>query len=243
MGSDAVPPGDREPVIPTARPSPNCGPRRNGARPDMVLLHYTAMKSTEAALDRLCNPDVEVSAHYLISCEGTLNQLVDETDRAWHAGAGQWGDVTDINSRSIGIELDNPGDQPFTAPLMATLEALLPRILARWSIPPERVLAHSDTAPTRKCDPGPRFDWQRLVRQGLSVWPEGVDLAAHADLKTFASSAHRFGYAADLSPDIVLCAFRLRFRPWASGPVDATDLCLIADLAARFPVDAGRPGA
>jgi len=125
------------------------------------------MQSAGDALERLSDPAYEVSAHYLIARDGTVYQLVDEELRAWHAGAGQWGAITDINSHSIGIELDNDGASPFAAPMMAALELLLKAIMHRWSISPSGVLAHSDTAPLRKIDPGPRFDWARLARQGL----------------------------------------------------------------------------
>lgn len=204
----------------------------------MVVLHYTAMADCGAALKRLCLPSAEVSAHYLIGRDGTVWRLVDEAMRAWHAGAGRWGDVTDVNSRSIGIELDNPGDCPFAEPQMAALEVLLPGILVRWSIPPERVIGHSDMAAARKIDPGPRFDWQRLARQGLSVWPDAGGAGAQgADARGFAAAATRFGYAPDLDDATRLAAFRLRFRPRRSGPLDGTDMALIGDLAARFPVD------
>ncbi len=218
-------------------PSPNQGPRRGGAEPDLVVLHHTGMASAAAALERLRDPAAAVSAHYLIGADGTVWQLVPEDRRAWHAGAGAWGGVTDVNSRSIGIELDNPGPlaglPPFAAPQMAVLEALLADILARWAIPPERVIGHSDMAPGRKADPGPRFDWQRLARAGLSVWPEPG--AADAD---FWVCAHRFGYRMAAVPgaaEALLSAFRLRFRPGAAGPVDAADRAMIADLAARYP--------
>ncbi|MYM56584.1 N-acetylmuramoyl-L-alanine amidase [Thalassovita mangrovi] len=202
----------------------------------MIVLHYTAMVSAEAALERLCDPCTEVSAHYLIGEQGQLWQMVDEEMRAWHAGAGAWGGVRDVNSRSIGIELSNLGTHPFSEPQMAVLEALLPGIMARWQIPPERVIAHSDMAPERKCDPGPRFDWRRLAWQGLSVWP---DPGAPGD---FAADAARFGYAVgDFGEAAVLNAFRDRFRPRATGALDDTDRALMAALAARFPVDPGAP--
>ena len=132
----------------------------------MIVLHYTAMATPEAALERLCDSAAEVSAHYLICPKGRVWHLVDEAARAWHAGAGQWGDVTDVNSRSIGIELANPGEEPFPEPQMAALEDLMAGIMARWAIAPARVIAHSDMAPARKGDPGPRFDWRRLSGQG-----------------------------------------------------------------------------
>ncbi len=188
------------------------------------------MTSATAARERLCDPEAEVSAHYVISPDGCLWQLVEEGDRAWHAGAGQWGRITDVNSHSIGIELANNGTQPFPEPQMAVLEHLISGLLQRWNMRPEGVIGHSDMALGRKIDPGPKFDWRRLARQGLSVWPEprrGGDF--HADARTF-------GYAVtEGSEDDLLKAFRDRFRPGASGPLDDTDEALMADLAARWP--------
>jgi N-acetylmuramoyl-L-alanine amidase len=211
--------------------SPNAGPRRNGALPDLVVIHYTAMPGCAEAEARLCDPAAEVSAHYLVSETGHVIGLVPEEMRAWHAGAGAWGNCTDVNSRSIGIELANGGDAPFPEPQMAALEGLLTDILHRWQIPPERVIGHSDMAPARKSDPGPRFDWKRLALNGLSVWPEP------AEPGDFAADARAFGYP-DLAEAALLAAFRLRFRPWASGGLSDEDRALIADLATRFPVDA-----
>lgn len=219
-------------------PSPNQGPRRQGARPDLVVIHYTAMASAEAALERLCDPAAEVSAHYLISAQGRIWQLVPEAQRAWHAGAGRWGAVTDVNSRSIGIELDNRGDHPFAAAQMLALEGLLRGIMARWGIPPERVIGHSDMAPLRKSDPGPRFDWRRLARQGLSVWPDPAATPPPGDFLTDAARAGYHPPADCADPEAaVLSALRLRFRPRASGPITASDRAIAAALAARFPVD------
>ena len=147
-------------------PSPNFGARRGGARPSLVVIHYTAMESAEAALARLCDPAAEVSSHWLIGADGALFSLVAEEMRAWHAGAGSWGDVVDVNSASIGIELDNDGVSPFPEAQMVALEELLGGVLARWGIPPEGVIGHSDSAPGRKIDPGPRFDWGRLALSG-----------------------------------------------------------------------------
>ena len=207
-------------VIP--HPSPNVGPRRNGATPDMIVLHYTAMATPKAALDRLCDAGAEVSAHYLISERGRVWRMVEEEMRAWHAGAGQWGNVSDVNSRSIGIELANTGAHPFPAPQMAALERLMADIMPRWQIAHQRVIAHSDMAPARKSDPGPRFDWRGLARSGLSVWPE-----THAPGRV----------SEDVTADDILRAVRLRFRPQATGPLDPEDCAMIADLARRFPVD------
>lgn len=214
----------------TLPPSPNFGVRRGGLRPSLVVIHYTAMVSCTAARARLCDPSAEVSAHWLISETGEADALVPEEMRAWHAGAGRWRGQDDINSRSIGIELANTGAQPFPEPQMAALEGLLTGIRYRWGIGVAGVIGHSDMAPGRKADPGARFDWRRLARAGLSVWPQpgvpgdfGRDLAA-------------FGYPPG-DPDLLLAAFRLRFRPWAAGPLDDIDRALAAGL-----LDAG-PGA
>ncbi len=139
--------------------------------PKLIVLHYTAMQQTSDALRILSNPDTEVSAHYLIDRQGRVFQLVDEAQRAWHAGAGAWDGITDVNSHSIGIELCNDGCSPFAAPLMDALEGLLAEIRARWNIPSSGVIGHSDCAPGRKIDPGARFDWRRLERSGLAQRP------------------------------------------------------------------------
>lgn len=210
--------------------SPNWGERRGGAVPRLIVIHYTGMATCAAARERLCDPLAEVSAHWLVDEAGHAEALVDEGARAWHAGAGAWGPVTDVNSASIGIELANPGDAPFPARQMAGLERLLAGMMDRWRIPPQGVIGHSDMAPGRKRDPGLRFDWRALARAGLSVWPgvgEGGD---------FRRAARAFGYP-DVADDLLLAAFRMRFRPWASGPLDAVDAGMASDLAARFPVD------
>jgi N-acetylmuramoyl-L-alanine amidase len=207
----------------TEFPSPNQGDRRGGVQPSLIVVHYTGMATCAEARERLCDPAFEVSAHWLISEQGVAEALVPEHRRAWHAGAGAWGSVTDVNSHSIGIELANPGDCPFPEAQMAALERLLPEIMARWHIPARGVIAHSDMAPTRKADPGRRFDWRRLAVQGLAVWPvpcEAGDL--WADLR-------RIGYP-EAPREALLDAFRLRFRPWADGPPDEVDAALAAGL-------------
>lgn len=198
-------------------------------RPHLVVLHYTAMESAEAALERLCDPAFEVSSHYLIGADGQLWQLVSEEMRAWHAGAGEWDGQGDINSRSIGIELDNRGDHPFSEPQMACLERLLPQIMARWDIRPEGVIGHSDMAPGRKQDPGPRFDWQRLGKRGLARPASVVHAATAVTPQTFRAAAQRCGFTAETDDATLLTAVRLRYRPWARGPLCVADLAVLSE--------------
>ena len=213
------------------RASPNFADRPFGAKVELIVLHYTAMGVCEDALGRLCDPDAEVSAHYLIGRDGTLYRMVEEDKRAWHAGEGRWAGRDDVNSRSIGIELDNDGASPYDESLMTTLEALLADLLERHSLPPKSVIAHSDMAPGRKNDPGPFFDWQRLAAKELSVWPE-------PSLKgEFIKNAAYFGYPVEAGEAVVLSAFRQRFRPDATGPLNAADQALMAGLARQFPAD------
>jgi N-acetylmuramoyl-L-alanine amidase len=216
-------------------PSPNFGERRGRGRVELVVLHYTAMASCAEAVGRLCDPATEVSAHYVIDTDGAVLSLVDEGARAWHAGAGAWGGEGDVNSRSIGIELANRGFEPFPEAQIAALEGLLRGVLDRYALPPQAVIGHSDMAPDRKGDPGSRFDWRRLALQGLSVWPE---LGSPGD---FAADLRAFGYP-EAAPETLLYAFRLRFRPWANGPLDDTDRAMAAGLR-RFAVDGSRAGA
>jgi N-acetylmuramoyl-L-alanine amidase len=194
-----------------------------------VVIHYTGMATAADARARLCDPAAEVSAHWLIDEAGHAEPLVDEAMRAWHAGAGEWRGQGDVNSRSIGIELANPGDRPFPLRQMRALERLLADVLDRWGIPPEGVIAHSDLAPGRKVDPGPRFDWRALAAAGLSVWPR----APGDPSRPLADSLTAIGYP-DVAPAIRLAAFRLRFRPWASGPEDAGDRATAAAVAAAW---------
>ncbi len=236
-------------------PSPNFGPRRGGAAANMVVLHYTGMETAAAAIDRLADPASEVSAHYVVCPDGRTLRMVAEEMRAWHAGAACWGGVSDVNSRSVGIEIVNPGHElgypPFPEAQVAALEDLLAGILARHAIPPERVVGHACVAPERKRDPGEKFDWRRLALGGLSIWPDpsadsGPPWAAGADAARFQSAARRFGYQVPdsgawcASTLAVWRAFAMRFLPARAQlpPADA-GTALLERLAARWPVAPG----
>lgn len=221
-------------------PSPNHGPRKGGLCPSLIVLHYTAMATAEAALARLSDPAAEVSAHYLIAEDGRLFRLVAEDRRAWHAGAGAWGRVEDVNSASIGIELANaahPTWPPYPEPQMAVLEALLDDLLARHALPPRAVIAHSDCAPGRKSDPGAKFDWARLARAGRAAWAVSGALAGKASWPAFRAAAEAVGYRATDSAgwEAVLRAVRLRHRPFATGPLAAEDIAILTAMATQHP--------
>lgn len=178
----------------------------------MLVLHYTGMPSAQAALDRLCDAQAQVSAHYLIDEDGHVYPLVEETRRAWHAGQSFWRGESDINSHSIGIELVNPGHEfgyrPFPTRQIAALTLLCHDILTRHPIPARNVVGHSDIAPQRKQDPGELFPWQQLAAQGIGVWPQAQE-APHRDV---VDCLKLWGYDVSESHAAVT-AFQRRFRP------------------------------
>jgi N-acetylmuramoyl-L-alanine amidase len=195
-------------------PSPNHDDR-GGAAIDILVLHYTGMKSAQEALARLCDPAAKVSAHYTIDEDGTVYGHVAESRRAWHAGMANWAGETDINARSIGIELVNPGHEfgyrEFAAAQIGSLMTLCHSILLRHPIPSSRVLGHSDVAPTRKEDPGELFPWAQLAKVGIGLWPDAV--ASELSSPLGADALTRFGYDPDAPLDKVIIAFQRHFRP------------------------------
>jgi N-acetylmuramoyl-L-alanine amidase len=210
-----------EPTV-IEHPSPNHGPRPVGAPIDILLLHYTDMTRAEDALDRMCDPAAQVSAHYLVGEDGRVWRMVAEDRRAWHAGVSWWDGDSDINSRSIGIEISNPGHshgyRPFPDVQMSALESLCRGILARHPIPANRVLGHSDVSPGRKIDPGHLFDWHWLASRGIGLWPtdpapatlQPEDIAA-----ALGTIGYRIGGAemADPAAQSALWAFRRHWCP------------------------------
>lgn len=159
--------------------SPNFDERVGNAAVTYIVLHYTGMPTAQEALDRLCDPSAQVSAHYLIDEDGSLCQMVDEARRAWHAGQSFWRGASDLNSLSIGIELVNKGHAfgytPFPSRQIERLTTLLKDIMKRYALPPTALLGHSDIAPMRKEDPGELFPWQALATEGLGLWPAPMD--------------------------------------------------------------------
>jgi N-acetylmuramoyl-L-alanine amidase len=227
-------------------PSPNHDARADGTPVDMLVLHYTGMRTGEAALARMCDPAAKVSAHYMIEEDGRIFRLVPEERRAWHAGVAAWRGHCDINARSIGIELVNPGHEfgyrGFPPAQMDALVGLARAILARHPIAPRNVVGHSDVAPARKTDPGELFAWQDLARAGIGVWPSA---ARHAppghghDIMRAQRQLGLYGYAiaptghADQATTQALAAFQRHFRPaGVDGLLDSETAALIAAVAA-----------
>jgi N-acetylmuramoyl-L-alanine amidase len=222
------------------RPSPNTGDRRGGLHPTMLLLHYTGMASAAKAVDWLANPKSGVSCHYVIDERGRITQMVPEARRAWHAGVASWAGETDINSASIGIEIQNPGHadgyHDFPRLQMRAARDLAADIQARHVIKPERILAHSDVAPFRKIDPGEKFDWGWLAKAGVGHWvrPSPLRMSAGrglahgkaAELARALLSAYGYGVAeGDAGLAVVVAAFQRHFRPGRiDGVIDASTL-------------------
>ena len=239
-------------------PSPNIEPRKTGYRPDLLLLHYTGMRSVEKAIDWLARPESKVSCHYVVAEDGTITQMVAENMRAWHAGHSFWKGSTDINSCSIGIEIHNPGhDQGYPDFPQAQMDAvarLATDIVARHRISPACVLAHSDVAPQRKIDPGEKFDWRGLALAGVGRWiaPEPVDengwsLGLGARSEKVAEAQHllrAYGYGIDVTGMLdeatafVLRAAQLHWRPARiDSLLDASTLGTIRRLLAVTQAD------
>jgi N-acetylmuramoyl-L-alanine amidase len=217
-------------------------------RIDMLVLHYTGMQSAAAALDRLCDPAAKVSSHYVVEEDGAVWRLAPEERRAWHAGVSYWMGETGLNTVSIGIEIVNPGHEwgyrAFPEAQMQAVEALCRDILARRRIPSHRIVGHSDIAPTRKTDPGELFDWPRLARAGIGLWPEpdpglrrrrgrGVGIVERARAL---SDLARLGYEVVPGNEAPpLAAFQRRFRPerW-DGRLDGETSGRLAEAAQLY---------
>jgi N-acetylmuramoyl-L-alanine amidase len=244
------------PLVGAVCPSPNFGPRRGGTQPTILLLHYTGVTTAAKAIDWLSRTESNVSAHYVVDEKGHITQMVVEAMRAWHAGLAAWSGESDINSASIGIEVHNPGHElgypDFPEPQLRAVEALCRDIIARHSIRPERVLAHSDVAPTRKKDPGEKFSWARLARAGIGHWvtPEPVtwtdpgiarDAAGPlvANVQTLLAS-YGYGIEAtggfDPKTEFVVTAFQRHFRPErVDGRIDQSTITTLQRLIAGLP--------
>lgn len=242
------------PLVGAVHPAENHEPRHGGAKPSLLILHYTGMSSAAKAIDWLARTESRVSCHYVIDEEGRVTQMVPEGRRAWHAGVSHWRGETDINSHSIGIEIQNPGHEhgypDFPAAQMQAVVALTRDIMRRHRMPADCVLAHSDVAPGRKIDPGEKFSWALLAKEGLGLWvrpsPVRADdpgLGLGDKGARVARAQERFAsYGYDVKPsgildaatEKVLKAFQSHFRPRrVDGRLDrSTEVTLERLLAA-----------
>ena len=230
--------------------STNFGERIVGKALDMVVLHYTGMKTAQGALDWLCAEEAQVSCHYFVFEDGRIAQLVAEKHRAWHAGNSYWHGECDINSRSIGIEIVNPGHEfgyvQFREAQMVAVVNLLKDIGTRRNIPKQNIVAHSDIAPTRKEDPGELFDWKRLYDAGLVHWIEPVEMGEgdilqlgekSGAVKNYQRLLKNYGFEISASGEFdemtAACttAFQRRFRQGqVDGKCDASTLGTLKKL-------------
>ena len=232
------------------KPSPNHDERPPGGLVDILILHYTGMRTAREAIDRLRDPEAQVSSHYVVDEDGAILRLVPEDRRAWHAGVSYWRGHTALNGRSIGIEIVNPGHEwgyrDFPALQMAAVCDLCLSILSRHPIPARNVVAHSDVAPDRKEDPGEKFGWEDLARNGVGLWPTRVPgtgttgaIRDATGLRPVRAALGGIGYRVepegpfDPALAIVLRAFQRHWRPEAvTGLADRGTVARLEGVAA-----------
>ncbi len=241
-------------IVTRLHSSPNIEPRRITGLPSMLILHYTGLVDIDKAIDWLSRPESKVSCHYVITAGGEIIQMVAECQRAWHAGLSSWHGETDINSASIGIEIDNPGHEfglpGFPLRQMQAVAALSRDIMARNAIAPERVLGHSDIAPQRKIDPGENFNWAWLRDEGVGHWvePEPTSLdepsteLSHDGIIELQRLLVEYGYETRTDGTLdgparkVISAFQRHFRPArVDGIIDTSTLATLKRLIAALP--------
>ncbi len=219
-------------------PSPNFDARPGGILPDMLVLHYTDMRTSESALERMTDPKSQVSAHYLINDVGKIYALVPLEERAWHAGVSNWRRRVGINAYSIGIELDNPGHsngyRPFYSAQVSALIALIHDIMGRYKITPQMIVGHSDIAPLRKKDPGELFPWEQLAADGIGFYPPNSHIPMAPEVAEEALRA--IGYAFDdCEIASAVYAFQRRFLPKnLTGQMDMKTCSRIGDIATAY---------
>ena len=199
--------------------SPNFNIRKDMGLLDTIIIHYTGMQNAELALSYLCNKKSKVSAHYFINEKGHIYQLVDDFNIAWHAGVSKWLKRKNLNETSIGIELVNPGHEHgykvFSEKQYESLEQLITLLFDKYNIKKDRVLGHSDIAPSRKLDPGENFDWHRLARKSLAIWPDKIVTVPESikSDKLLYNLLSEIGYDVKNHYKSSLIAFKRRFIP------------------------------
>jgi N-acetylmuramoyl-L-alanine amidase len=211
-------------------PSPNF----NARKAQIIVLHHTSIGNAAQSLRVLStrNSEGQVSAHYLVEADGRIDQLVDDGNRAWHAGASRWGDMTDLNSSSIGIEIDNDGESAFTEPQIQALIRLLADLTSRLGIPRASVVGHGDIAPGRKNDPSALFPWATLARYGFGLWPDTVLVPAPPGFDSLAA-LRLVGYDVSI-PRSAIIAFHRHYRAMESDTLDTTDAAILYSLQRKL---------
>jgi N-acetylmuramoyl-L-alanine amidase len=202
-------------------------------KPNFVIIHYTAQNSCDQTLTTFTKPETEVSAHYVICKDGVVQHMLSDYLRAWHAGAGRWGNLTDVNSSSIGIELDNDGTAPFTEVQINNLLQVLRTLKKKYNIPVANFIGHADIAPTRKTDPGRYFPWQQLSQNGFGYWYDTSQTKVPADFNAL-QSLRIIGY--DIKdPGAAVKAFKLHFvQQDSSGLINEPDKKIIYELSKKY---------
>jgi N-acetylmuramoyl-L-alanine amidase len=248
-------------LVERVEPSPNFDERTGLGRPDIILIHYTGMQFSHEAIHRLCDTTARVSSHYVVLENGSIVQLVQEAKRAWHAGVSVWGGDPDVNSRSIGIEICNPGHDfgypDFPPRQIAATITLCRSIQTRHIVRPENVLAHSDVAPSRKNDPGEKFPWKRLAQSGVGLWVDAGAVPDADPLKPNDTGPQvaelqrllaEYGYGIeasghfDVATGEVITAFQRHFRPTRlDGIADAGTMQTLLKLLAARDAQARKP--
>lgn len=209
----------------------------NARAPQLIVLHYTEQDSVEQSLQtlRTANSGGPVSAHYLIGADGHIYQLVSDLDRAWQAGSGRWGTITDLNSASLGIEIDNDGKSPFPKAQIDSLIRLLGDLTTRWHIPRTQIIGHQDLAPVRKPDPGPLFPWARLAAAGFGLWPDAGAGPLRDPPQGFDPwlALTAVGYSLD-NRGATVRAFHNHFRGTGGDTLDAEDARILYNLTGQI---------
>ncbi len=243
-------------LVTKLHPSPNINERRDNLKPETLILHYTGLPTAERSIEVLADPVCQVSCHYVIDESGTITQMVPEAMRAWHAGVSYWKGITDINSWSIGIEIQNPGHElgypDFPDDQMASVIALSKDIIERNKISGEHVLAHSDIAPLRKIDPGEKFPWSQLAANGVGHWIEPSPIEPEigepgqdpikASVESFQARLKHYGYGCpqtgklDRETQKFIAAFQRHFRPnRVNGILDQSTIQTLDSLIEALP--------
>ena len=216
--------------------SPNFEQRPTGVKIDTIIIHYTEMKDDVSALERLCNKEAKVSAHYLINKQGTIFALIPESLRAWHAGISYWKGRDKVNDFSIGIELDNNGNEEFSSPLMNSLISLCQELIKTHPINPFYILGHSDIAPDRKTDPGRYFNWEILAKNNIGIYPNKLNKAEIANIKTIQTMLAEYGYKLEITGIIdqatlnVMRAFNEHFNQQCLDPWNERSQAMLNEL-------------